>query len=117
MAKGTAQRYAIYDGDVLIGLYTGAQAGERFGVHKYSISKYAYSGARLRGRYTVRREADIVEKEIRKWDCRKGWAEEWEAVTAALRKELRTEKMLRAEWEAAVKPFQRRSWLWKEAGG
>lgn len=49
------KRYMIFDGGALIGTYTSPEAGEVFGVSRYTISKYAYSGDRLRGRYTVRR--------------------------------------------------------------
>ena len=110
------KRYMIYDGDVLVGTYTGAEAGELFGVHKYSIGKYAYSGDLLNGRYTVRREDDVLEQEkiIRTWDIRKGWAEEWKAATAALREEIEVEKRIRESWDEAVKPFRRRNWMWKE---
>lgn len=106
----------IYDGDVLVGIYSGAEAGELFGVHKYSIGKYAYSGDLLNGRYTVRREDDVLEQEkiIRTWDIRKGWAEEWKAATAALREEIEVEKLIRESWDEAVKPFRRRNRMWKE---
>ena len=106
----------IYDGDVLVGTYTGAEAGELFGVHKYSIGKYAYSGDLLNGRYTVKREDDVREQEkiIRMWDIRKGWAEEWKVVTAVLREEIEAEKMIRESWDEAVKPLRRRNWMWKE---
>lgn len=114
--KHNEKRYRIYDGDVLIGTYTGAEAGEVFGVHKYSIGKYAYSGNRLKGRYIVRREDDVIEQEkvIRKWDYREGWAEEWMEATAVIREEIEVEKIIRKTWDNAVKPFRRRSWMWKE---
>ena len=106
----------IYDGDMIVGTYSGAEAGELFGVHKYSIGKYAYSGALLNGRYTVKREDDVREQEkiIRMWDIRKGWAEEWKVVTAVLREEIEAEKMIRESWDEAVKPLRRRNWMWKE---
>ena len=105
------KRYMIYDGNALIGTYTSPEAGEVFGVSRYTISKYAYSGDRLHGRYTVKREEDVRErgKIIRKYDFREGWAEEWEAATAVVREEIEVEKMIRKSWEKAVKPFQRRS--------
>lgn len=100
------KRYMIYDGDVLVGTYTGAEAGELFGVHKYSIGKYAYSGDLLNGRYTVKREEDVIEREkvIRKWDFREGWDAEWEAATAALREEIEVEKLIRKNWDKAGGP-------------
>ena len=57
------KRYMIYDGNTLIGTYTSPDAGEVFGVSRYTISKYAYSGDRLHGRYTVKREEDVFERE------------------------------------------------------
>nr|DAW41404.1 MAG TPA: hypothetical protein [Bacteriophage sp.] len=104
------KRYMIYDGDVLVGTYTGAEAGELFGVHKYSIGKYAYSGGLLNGRYTVRREGDVVEQEkvIRKWDLRKGWDAEWEKITAVIREEIEVEKMIKKNWDEAVRPFKKK---------
>ena len=106
----------IYDGDVLVGTYTGTEAGKMFRVHKYSIGKYAYSGVLLNGRYTVRREDDVAEREkvIRKWDFREGWYTEWEAATTIIREEIEVEKMIRENWDEAVKPFRRRNWMWKE---
>lgn len=56
------KRYMIYDGNTLIGTYTSPEAGEVFGVSRYTISKYAYSGDRLHGRYTVKREEDVLER-------------------------------------------------------
>lgn len=110
------KRYMIYDGDVLVGTYTGAEAGELFGVHKYSIGKYAYSGDLLNGRYTVKREEDVIEREkvIRKWDFREGWDAEWETATAVIREEIEVEKLIWESWNEAVRPFRRRSWMWKE---
>ena len=57
------KRYMIYDGNTLIGTYTSPDAGEVFGVSRYTISKYAYSGDRLHGRYTVKREEYVRERE------------------------------------------------------
>lgn len=110
------KRYMIFDGGALIGTYTSPEAGEVFGVSRYTISKYAYSGDRLRGRYTVRREEDVLEREkiIRKYDFRAGWDEEWEAATAVIREEIEVEKLIRRSWDKAVKPFRRRRWMWKE---
>lgn len=110
------KRYMIYDGNILIGTYTSPEAGEVFGVSRYTISKYAYSGDRLHGRYTVRREEDVLEREkiIRKYDFREGWVEEWEAATAVIREEIEVEKLIRKSWDKAVKSFRRRSWMWKE---
>ncbi|HJA65194.1 MAG TPA: hypothetical protein H9955_02675 [Candidatus Mediterraneibacter cottocaccae] len=110
------KRYMIYDGNALIGIYTSPEAGEVFGVSRYTISKYAYSGDRLHGRYTVKREEDVLEREkiIRKYDFREGWAEEWEAATAVIREEIEVEKLIRECWDKAVKPFRCRSWMWKE---
>ena len=110
------RKYQVYDGDTLIGTYTGAEAGALFGVHKYSIGKYAYSGDRLNGRYTVKREEDVIEREkvIRKWDFREGWDAEWEAATAVIREEIEVEKLIWESWNEAVRPFRRRSWMWKE---
>ena len=110
------KRYMIFGGDALIGTYTSPEAGEIFSVSRYTISKYAYSGDRLHGRYTVKREEDVLEREkiIRKYDFREGWAEEWEATTAVIQEEIKVEKLIRKSWAKAVKPFQRRSWMWKE---
>lgn len=105
----------IYDGDILVGTYTGTEAGKLFGVHKYSIGKYAYSGDLLNGRYIVKREENVREQEkiIRTWDIRKGWVEEWKTATAVLREEIEVEKMIRESWDEAVKPFWRRNWMWR----
>ena len=56
------KRYMIFDGGALIGTYTSPEAVEVFGVSRYTISKYAYSGDRLGGLYTVRREEDVLER-------------------------------------------------------
>lgn len=106
------KRYMIFGGDALIGTYTSPEAGEIFSVSRYTISKYAYSGDRLHGRYTVKREEDVLEREkiIRKYDFREGWA----AATAVIREEIEVEKLIRECWDKAVKPFRRRSWMWKE---
>ena len=116
VGKHNEKRYLIYDGDVLIGKYTGAEAGELFGVHKYTLGKYAYSGSLLQGKYSVIREDDVQgqEKVVRTWDFRKNWAEEWEAATAVIREEIEVEKLIRKSWDKAVMPFRRRSWMWKE---
>ena len=110
------KRYMIYDGNTLIGTYTSPEAGEIFSVSRYTISKYAYSGDRLHGRYTVKREEDVLEREkiIRKYDFREGWAEEWEAATAVIREEIEVEKLIWESWNEAVRPFRRRSWMRKE---
>ena len=109
------RKYQVYDGDTLIGTYTGAEAGALFGVHKYSIGKYAYSGDRLNGRYTVKREEDVIEREkiIRRWDFRKGWDVEWKEDIAVIREEIEVEKMIRINWDKAVKPFRRKDWMWR----
>lgn len=110
------KRYMIFDGGALIGTYTSPEVGEVFGVSRYTISKYAYSGDRLHGRYTVKREEDVREHEkiIRKYDFREGWAEEWEAATAVIREEIEVEKLIWESWNEAVRTFRRRSWMWKE---
>ena len=97
----------IYDGNTLIGTYTSPEAGEVFGVSRYTISKYAYSGDRLHGRYTVKREEDVLEREkiIRKYDFREGWEEEWEATTAVIREEIEVEKLIRECWDKATPPL------------
>lgn len=117
------RRYMIYDGNTLIGTYTSPEAGEIFGVSRYTVSKYAYSGDRLHGRYIVKYEGDVLkceegennrDKIIRKCDFREGWENEWEGVTAVIREQIEVEKLIQENWDKAVRPFRRQNWMWKE---
>lgn len=106
------KKYCFFDEDCLIGTYTAAEAAEIFGVAKYSVGKYAYSGKRIKGKYRIEREEP--EKQIRSWDVRTDWPKEWEEAVAVLRSVIDTEKYLMAVWDAAVQPFhRRRSDIWK----
>ena len=103
--KGNTKKYLIYDGDVLIGEMTGAEAGERFGISKNRCAQYALVGTRLKGKYTVK-YAD-PDQELRRPDAkyvREGFWEEWKEAAEAVRKGL----MAKAE-----KPVREKRWLWK----
>ena len=110
MPKGS---YEVYDGEILIGRFNGREIADKYGIHRYSASKYAYSGEKIHGRYTV--VANGQEKDMRafrKSEKPAQFEERWNAAVSVLK---RTDmQAFRLEWERAVKPIRRKSWLWKE---
>lgn len=111
--KGTAKKYLIYDGDVLIGEMTGAEAGERFGVSKNRCAQYALAGTRLKGKYRV--EYADQGWELKRPDAKRDelfW-KEWERAVAAVKEEISVETILLKYWENTVRPIRRKHWLWK----
>lgn len=110
--KGNVKKYLIYDGDVLIGEMTGAEAGERFGVSKNRCAQYALSGTRLKGKYTVK-YADPDQSPKRPKIARETFWQEWEEATAAVKEEISVEMILLKYWEKTVRPIRRKHWLWK----
>lgn len=65
--------FAVYDGDTYIGDYTAVEAAPLLGIACATVSAYANSGTRLRGRYRI--EA-VGSTEI---DTER-WAREWDQV-------------------------------------
>ena len=65
--------FAVYDGDTYMGDYTAVEAAPLLGIACATVSAYANSGARLRGRYRI--EA-VGNTEI---DTER-WAKEWDRV-------------------------------------
>ena len=111
------KRYMIYDGNTMIGTYTSPEAGEIFGVSRYTVSKYAYSGCLLKRRYKVIAEDDVLKREkiIRESDIRIDWPEEWERAASVIREEIEVEKLIQKDWERTVKPLRRKKIeIWRQ---
>lgn len=111
---GSVAKYLLYEGETFVGTYTGRQAEQEFGCGRYTLAKCARDKWKLRGKYTVLYADGRDKKESTRADIRPEWKEEWKAATAVIREEIEVEKLIRKSWDKAVKPFRRRSWMWKE---
>lgn len=104
------RKYQVYDGEILIGEMTCTEGEKLLGVARRRFAECARSGGKLKNRYTVKTQEGDRERIV----LRDGWPAEWEEATATLQDGAAVKRMIRKEWGATVRPFRRRSWLWKE---
>lgn len=69
--------YAVYDNGVLLGHYTSKEASARIGIPCATVSAYASSGAKYRGRYTMEC-VGLCDTSEEEWID--AWASEWDQV-------------------------------------
>lgn len=73
--KARCKMYAVYDNGVLMGRYTGKEISAEIGVPCATISAYASSGAKCRGRYTMK-VVGVCDTDEKAWITT--WTEEWD---------------------------------------
>ena len=101
------KRYLIYDGDTLIGSYTGVEAEEAFGWDRRAPGKCAYAGTKLQGRYTIRYEDGKPPSGKMTAEARERISREWDDTVTVFKEAQAVRQMLLECWDAAVGPLRK----------
>lgn len=104
-----ARKYLVYEGKNLIGEMNSVEGEKLLHVSRRRFAECANNGGKLKGRYEIK----LLEENTLRKNCREGFWEEWEEITAILREEISVEKLIWGSWEETVKPFRRRNWMWR----